>query len=415
MNDSIRDDHGSERRPTWRQAGQVFVVVALLLPVILGSVGLAVDLGVGYASRRVAQNTADAAAYGGTIIIIDNAPGVLTYNSQDVYNAFLDALQRSGAPQNVNLYDPTGACAGARTAPQNTLGTVDIKAQFLDANQGALTYLCNSSSVPIPPGGKGLRATVSWPQRTYFGAAVGWQTYNVGGVAAYLAGTQHFSQAVIAPFAVWWDPPYGPQNAADTTGQLGNTICFPHDGSVSNVPCRANGGDPDVERGYGPPVGTRVTFFDNGYKSDDPNDGLVTPTQDPDYQLGANDFKGYFGSAGNPGPITVCLGTVVVYTGNGNNGRNAATALQSALKWINSAHTIGYARFALVDQAAKNGSVTVNVYNTVILQVDTTQTSNQNGPWVGTVLDPGYDYPGLGNCSNGSGLTTPATLPIAIQ
>src|SRR5437868_1017447 len=47
------------------QRGQVAIMLALAFPILLGMVGVAVDLGFGYAHRRQVQNAADAAALAG--------------------------------------------------------------------------------------------------------------------------------------------------------------------------------------------------------------------------------------------------------------------------------------------------------------------------------------------------------------
>src|SRR3954452_16703535 len=50
---------------THRQRGQVMVMVALLLPVMMALAAFALDIGTLYAQRRALQNAADAAALAG--------------------------------------------------------------------------------------------------------------------------------------------------------------------------------------------------------------------------------------------------------------------------------------------------------------------------------------------------------------
>jgi hypothetical protein len=50
------------KRPYWSERGQVVMVAALLLPVLLGMVGMAVDIGTYASERRTLQNAADSIA-----------------------------------------------------------------------------------------------------------------------------------------------------------------------------------------------------------------------------------------------------------------------------------------------------------------------------------------------------------------
>ncbi len=62
-----RDLHARER-------GQVLILVAILLPMLLGMAGIAVDVGLGWSLRRDTQNIADAAALAGGGLLLDNGP-----------------------------------------------------------------------------------------------------------------------------------------------------------------------------------------------------------------------------------------------------------------------------------------------------------------------------------------------------
>src|SRR5262245_60623031 len=52
-----------------RQRGQVALMMAVALPMIMGLAGISIDLGYGYAHRREAQNAADAAALAAAIAL----------------------------------------------------------------------------------------------------------------------------------------------------------------------------------------------------------------------------------------------------------------------------------------------------------------------------------------------------------
>src|SRR3954462_13614813 len=54
-----------------RTSGQVAIIVALSILVLMGIIGLAVDAGAAYAQRRAAQNSADATALAATRVMLD--------------------------------------------------------------------------------------------------------------------------------------------------------------------------------------------------------------------------------------------------------------------------------------------------------------------------------------------------------
>jgi hypothetical protein len=400
----------------------VLVLSALLLPVFLGMLGLAVDLGVGFASHRTAQNTADSAAFGGTILIIDNDPGCspgsrtcMSFRSADIYNAFFDAVKGSDVPNHssptIHLYDPSSG-----GAPANTLGTIDISAQFIDGSGTAVlasngsSYLYDNST-PIPSTASGLRANVSWPQQTYFGVAVGWKTYTVAAVATYVTGPLSPTQVSLAPFGVWWDPPYGPCATRDCPSPMAGTVaaaggasavCTAY--STAVLPCRTNTANSHPNLNAPSPnelqEGTQMLIFSNQYSND--SGTSISGTTDPDYQLGANDFKGYFGWTGAQ---TTCLNSYVNVTGNGNNGNNALAALQASLTMVGPNE--GVAVFAVLDLAQKNGSVSVYAYNFVplLVNLNDVNAAGTNGPWYGYVNNE--DAPSATTAC----ATTPGTSP----
>ncbi len=74
-----------------REAGQVFVVFALALPVLLGFAALVVDLGNTYVQRQTVQQAADAAALA-AVQELNFAPGTCDDPCQD-------ALRPSVAPR----------------------------------------------------------------------------------------------------------------------------------------------------------------------------------------------------------------------------------------------------------------------------------------------------------------------------
>lgn len=388
----------------------MLVLVALLMPVILGAMGLAVDLGLGFASRRMTQNTADAASYGATLKIAYNDPsGGYQYKDSDIYNVIVDVIKNQSGPQAVNLYTPPSGAV-------NTIGTADVWAQFVGSDGSSLGYLQNDSSY-IPTGANGLRVHVSWPQRTYFGAAVGWGQYVVSGTAAYLLQVVNPNQVGIAPFIAWWDPQYGPQPQATTAAtNLGAALCSGN--GATKLQCVNNPlngpSHPNLASPYGPPDGTPFVLYSTGYANADPND--VAGLQDPNYQLGSNDFKGYVGYVG--AALSTCLQTYVGVNGNGQNGQNAQATMLSVLTPVPSdpSDPIGVAWFGFADQANKpGGNVQVFVYGTLPLAVHYNEVNQKpSGPYHGYVYRRAY-VPNAGNCGGSGNSGGKAVQPVPLQ
>ena len=61
-----------------RQEGQQLIKVALLLPVILAFLGLALDVGNVYVHHRMVQNAADAAASAAGMVLYQSGASVAT-------------------------------------------------------------------------------------------------------------------------------------------------------------------------------------------------------------------------------------------------------------------------------------------------------------------------------------------------
>ena len=399
----------------------MLILVALLLPVMLGTLGLGADLGIGMAARRAAQDAVDGAAYGGTMLL-NNDASLGPYTMRDVYNVIDDTIQQASfVPHTVHLYDPTGGSATYAT------GTVDVWAQFIDGSGGMYGYLTNSSD-PLPNGATGIRVHDSWPQRTYFGGAVGWKQYPVAATAAYAVEEKIVPGLNVPPFTVWWDPPYGSCNTAASpcttdaaynlaavdsgSGVVGSKLCEVNNGSL---PCLMYGPGPTVinpacyplNDGNNHPAGyqdscnsnsiqprTVVVFYSAQFQKDAGIDNALIGNPpfpgsvDPDFSPASapNDFKGYWG---NTGSAPTCPGSSIDFKGNGSTGQNAQSAIAASLLQTKdgSGNTIYWGYFAVFDKAVKSGDFYLTPYGYVPLQVDPTQFArNSNGPWYGTVM-----------------------------
>ena len=92
------------KRFRWRdEAGQVFVIFALALPVLLGASAIVVDVGNLFFQKRTLQGAADAAALAGSQVLSDAA--ALTGN----YSGLNAGTATTGPLQNCTL-NPNGDC-----------------------------------------------------------------------------------------------------------------------------------------------------------------------------------------------------------------------------------------------------------------------------------------------------------------
>ena len=94
-----------------KDAGVVAVVIALLLPVLIGILGLVIDLGYGYQYKRIMQTSADAGAFAGAIAIVRDEDAGL--NAKVLYDAGKNGFDGSnGETRPINRPPLSGAFAG---------------------------------------------------------------------------------------------------------------------------------------------------------------------------------------------------------------------------------------------------------------------------------------------------------------
>ena len=95
-----------------RQEGQQLIKVALLLPVILAFLGLALDVGNVYVHHRMVQNAADAAASAAGMVLYQSGASVATATAR--YYANLHGYDNNGTTNSVQVSVPpaSGAYAG---------------------------------------------------------------------------------------------------------------------------------------------------------------------------------------------------------------------------------------------------------------------------------------------------------------
>lgn len=142
-----------------RPKGQIVVVFALSLIVVILAVALVIDGGNAWAQRRVAQNAADFAALAGTKVVAANADTSQT--NATVQSVVESALSSNGLATTVLGTDYTASYVSA-------LGT-------LVAGYGA--------AGTIPAGVVGVQVTPTKAFRTYFLGVVGVTSFNASATA----------------------------------------------------------------------------------------------------------------------------------------------------------------------------------------------------------------------------------------
>jgi hypothetical protein len=224
--------------------GQVLVIFATALVVIVLLVGLVIDGGVAFLNRRDAQNIADTASMAATKIVANHyveltkADGT-AYTSGDVY-----AVIRH------NIETANGCVASGGSVP------CTWTASFVTAANTVLGPVANSSA-SIPATTRGVAVTVSRQPRTYFLGVAGQTSWDVGAAATSVAlspsatppgqllpiatnppqpfnAGQTYTLTEVAGGGSGGSPSFGPGNfgwlswtGSNDAGALGNSICFP--------------------------------------------------------------------------------------------------------------------------------------------------------------------------------------------
>jgi hypothetical protein len=212
------------RLPGWNTKGQVLVLVALGLTVLLGFAGLALDLGVAYAARRQMQTAADAAAVAGA-------------------NALLGS--NSGSYQS----------AAEQVASLNG---------FTNGQNNVTVTIGPPASPPNPTTGQYVEAEITRNVPVYFLSALGYSSIKVS--VSAVAGTVNSQNCVYA-----LDP--SAANAIDLTGNFTvSSSCGIIDDSTSATALAASG------------IGT-VTTASTGVAGNYSASGIVTFTPTPTTQI----------------------------------------------------------------------------------------------------------------------------------
>jgi Flp pilus assembly protein TadG len=144
----------AEPRPARRRSGATLVHFALVLPVLLGMIGLVLDGGILLATYRQVQNAADAAA---TSAAMDLYRGATSATATTTANSFMANNGMSGLTLTLN----GGSSNALNIPPQDPGGT-----------GSPYTIAANPSNVPLNPYNY-VEAVVTRPVTTMFVQAIG--------------------------------------------------------------------------------------------------------------------------------------------------------------------------------------------------------------------------------------------------
>src|SRR5262249_34113248 len=157
-----RSDGPRPRKHSTQRTGKTLVLFAMLLLVILGMIGLVIDLGMLMAARRQAQNAADAGATAGCYYLLQNSGDY------------------AGATTRATTYVQTYNNLSSATVTVNTKGAITSS-----------TYQGNPAAIEV---------IVSVPVTTYFIQVVGVnssQSVQARAVAAYEPVSAGFGVGVL--------------------------------------------------------------------------------------------------------------------------------------------------------------------------------------------------------------------------
>jgi Flp pilus assembly protein TadG len=160
-------DDAVARRPS--EGGQILVLGALMMFVLIGFLALVIDIGNAYAQRRMMQNAADAAS-------IAAARHLATNVQAGASDAAIAGVVAS-------YLAPNG---GATYVPGAAMGAAD-GAWYVDSGGARIKAIGSGGAAPGFPAGAGVEVVATKQVRTYFGGVIGQPTVAVraGASAAY--------------------------------------------------------------------------------------------------------------------------------------------------------------------------------------------------------------------------------------
>ena len=156
----------TESRPSGTSRGQMIVLFAVVLTVLVLAVGLVVDGGNALAQRRASQNAADFAALAGARIIAEKIGG-------DIVNG-TDAYVREAIANAIGANGGSAATFGAPNGPR-----------YVDGNGAMLGYV-GAGSIPATAAGVKVGSGRTW--KPYFLGIIGVNSWTASAEATATGG-----------------------------------------------------------------------------------------------------------------------------------------------------------------------------------------------------------------------------------
>ncbi|MBN1259455.1 MAG: Tad domain-containing protein [Anaerolineae bacterium] len=209
------------------EKGQAIVLVAFAIIALAAVIGLAIDGGRLYQSRRQVQNAADAAALAGTRLLTDGLCGT-SVNPANVVNAIVEFAAQNGVV--FNPLDPA-ATPDAR-----------IEAWYVDANETRIGVV----GTTVPSTARGIAVSLQLTQTTTFMRILGHREIMAPGTATAMFGpvVQMPAGSKVLPIAVPDDVVVGMPPGTKFTVE-NDVFC-----QVHAAQCIGDAGDASSQRGW---------------------------------------------------------------------------------------------------------------------------------------------------------------------
>jgi hypothetical protein len=183
-----RQEDVLKRKNFESQEGQSLILIALMMVALIGMLGLALDGGRAFASRRASQNAADSAAFGAVRLLATKSMTATEPAIWDTITKFAKA--------------------------NDVVTTTDILAYFIDSSAKNICRIPNCGG--IPANATGVRVTTTLQLQPYFiDVLIGKQKIPIPAAAAAQSGPPVLASDLM-PMAVRFPCPY-PPDPNDTT------------------------------------------------------------------------------------------------------------------------------------------------------------------------------------------------------
>lgn len=180
-----------DRRSRRTERGQVLVIVAVGMVVLVAMVGLVIDGGYAWGKQRDTQNAADASAKAGAVKLAENLAGKIPKNLDDDVAAAMDDTAVANVVGLPNAY------------------YTDIAGNLLQSSGAPATGTGDAAQVgggSIPPYAAGVRAVTDQTFGTFLARVIGFDQFTTSAdataVAGYLASCEAAAGCIILPVTV---------------------------------------------------------------------------------------------------------------------------------------------------------------------------------------------------------------------